>query len=403
MLEINQDFRDFVERHSQEDPARLKLHFSGKDPGFDMDFALLQIECRRKGRGKLDRFLSHPDFLFADRLSAEQSSDLAVAGFHRTLAAGTETVVDLTAGLGADALSIAGDCRRVTAIELVPLKAEVLRHNASVLGLERVDVVCADCMEWLRGFRERADLMFIDPARRDGAGKRTYAFRDCAPDIASNLPLVMERCRRLLVKASPLLDVSKASEELGRVSRVFAVSHRGECKELLFELLPEGNGEEETTFTAVDILTDGTVRTLSQRGSRSRSEVLYAGDDAVKAERMAGGLYLYEPGATVMKLALWGELCRRYPDIRKMAPNTHLFLSETLYPDFPGRRMRVTAVPTGKELKRMGGRRMTVVSRNYPATAAEMRKKLKLAEGDREFLYCLRLGEKAMTLLCEPV
>lgn len=418
MYEINQDFREFVKRHADADLLRLRLSCAGKEFSFDLDFALMQIECRRKGKGKLDRFLEHPDFLFADRLSEEQSSDLAVAGFHRDLCAGAARVVDLTAGLGADAMSIAEACRSVTAIELNPLKQRILDHNIRILGLSGIETVCADSMKWLEGMDGVADLMFIDPARRNSSGEKVHAFADCCPDIVGNLDLVMSRCRRLLIKASPLLDVTKGLKELPGVTDVYAVSCRGECKELLFEINKETANGARVRLHAVEIQKDGAISILDETEGESQEKdgepkgteagnkcgtVRMSGPDILERDFGCSPLYLYEPTASLMKLRMWEAVSVRFPETVKADTNTHLFLSPRFYPAFPGRRMRVKKQINGKELKGMKGRKLSVVSRNYPVAAADIRKKQKLAEGDREFLYCFRLGNRPVMLLCEPV
>lgn len=226
---------EFIEANRGLTGAEAMLRAGSGAHGFDLREAATQIDCRRKCAGKLPGFLKHSRFRFPDPLSAEQCTREDVARFHASLIEPGERVLDMTAGLGIDAMSLALGGARVTAVEIDAARAQALRENAALLGAQ-LQVLFADSRKVLEELPEPVDTIFIDPARRDSAGRRTYGFADCTPDLLSLLPLIMSRCSRLLVKASPLLDVTQILRELPGVSRLRAVEAGGECKELLIEV-----------------------------------------------------------------------------------------------------------------------------------------------------------------------
>ncbi len=393
--ETAEDFRQFVRDHSTEDTGKLRLKFAAKTGSvpFDLGFAIDQIECRQRTRTKLPRFLSCESALFPAVVSAEQASDEGIALFHASLLRGDESVADLTAGLGIDAMTMARSCREMTAIELDPLRAEVLRYNTEVLGINNIKILCADSMEFLQG-APHFDVCFIDPARRGEFNSRKYRFADCTPDIVSHLPLLMIHCDRLLVKASPLLDLTAIREELPGVTRLWVLSRKGECKEILVEVRAEG---EFQSVTAAEIDGDGKAETFTVAAQN-------LGNDGVHyvAAVPIPGLYLYEPAAAVMKLAPWGELCRRWPNISKVGHNSHLFISEERLTGFPGKEYRIDELPDKKRLKTLKGTRLNVLTRNYPLTPAQLKKKLGVTDGDPLTLIATRWGTAQVPtlLLC---
>ena len=394
-INLADDFWNFVSDNASTDPVKLRLKFTGKtDIPFDVDFAITQIESRRKTARKLPRFTASPRTLFPTVVSAEQASDELVASFHAGLIGGCASVADLTAGLGIDAMCNAANRpdRIVTAVEIDPLKCRCLRHNASALGIGNLRVMESDCLEWLRE-APRHDTLFIDPARRGENNRRTYAFSDCVPDIIGSLPLIMSRCDTLLVKASPLLDISAILKELPRVDHIHAVGAHGECKELLISIK---DGAKFDGVTTVELFDDGRVFTLdSEYPADPQRCVAMTGDEPEV------GFFVHEPTATMMKTACWPAVTDRWPELRKISANTHLFISESVAGEFPGRIWRIKSVVGKRELKKLKGERLSVVSRNHPLTAPRIREEYRLREGDGEFLIACRWGQRETPVILQ--
>lgn len=422
-------FFEFIENHANEDSSKLLLKYNGKTRDFDLKFALTQIECRKKGAVKLKNFISNPGMLFPDSLAYEQSSHEAVAMFHSSLAGSSHSVLDMTAGLGIDAMAFANKCASVTACEINATKADVLAHNSQASGLDNFTVLNADSVEWLKSNDTRFNTIFIDPARRDCHNGRVYNFRDCLPDVVTLQDFLTCRCDTLLIKASPLLDISATLKDIHCVKSIRAVSVNGECKEILIEASSgklktnaDNDSGESLSGTiadckilkeAIDLNNDGDiVSRFSFQSNLNSSNVNYASfagfgsddtGDGKMDNRQYSYRYLYEPNAPMMKLSPWGELCDRMRGLHKLDPSSHLFVSDSYIAEFPGRILKIDRAIGKKHAKEIQGSHLNVVSRNYPLSPDEIRKKYSLKEGSDKFLYATRIASKPIMILAEKI
>lgn len=407
-FEISQKTADFISDHAQDDPAALRLKFSGRLDYLseeELDFALVQIEARRKTRKKIPSFLSNPGFMFPTAVSAEQASNEAVARFHASLSDKDARILDMTAGLGIDAMTFAIAGTHVTACELEPIKCDALRHNAGILGLDErhLKATCGDSVRILEESERHYDLIFIDPARRGHSGQRVHALADCQPDVIACMPALLEKGDRILVKASPLLDLALIRNTVENLRHIYVVCFRGECKEVLMEI--HGNDSNSKTFTGITAVDLDWSREISRFDVDATDEATPLPASATNSERRraASYAYLYEPNAGVMKTMAWDALSRSFPDMAKAGPNTHIFLSDTLYEAFPGRVMRIAGEMDKKALKRMKGMKVNVVSRNHPLSAPQLSAKYGITAGGEDFLYALRWQDSPTFLLCKPI
>lgn len=390
------DISTFIKENADRKPNELRLKYHGKDLGFDLAYAITQIESRGKFRHKLPAFTA-AGLVFPDSLAGEQATHEGVARWHANMAGVCGNVIDLTAGLGMDTFALADKALHVTACEKDSLRARALEANTKALGLEdKVAVAEGDCMDTLRGGEDRFDLAFIDPARRDGNNSRVYNLRDCTPDVTELLPEIMAKCSRLLIKASPMLDVSQTARDIPGLTALYAVSVKGECKEVLAEVGPSSTA---IRYEAVDLTPEGEgISCFGYNADDAGADVVYA-----EASDIVPGAWLYEPNASVMKLGCWHQMQSRWPGLRKLDKSSHLFVSDALIPDFPGRGLRITGVPTGRGVKRLKGTRANVVSRNHPLGADALRRQLGVAEGDTTFIYGTRMASKPVLIVAERV
>lgn len=405
MITDDKNFWNFIKEYENVDVAELMLQFGGKDQknqnqasGFNVRDAVQQIECRRKTRYKLNSFLRHPKFYFPTALAAEQASDERVAAYHASLIGKGKKVVDMTAGLGIDAMTIAVAGNETTAIELEQPKCKALEHNSKILGIAGFNVVNADSTEFMKERYGDFDCIFIDPARRDKSQHRTYFFKDCLPDVTRFYSNVMEAGKVMYIKASPILDLNAIIQELDSVGRIHVVSVDHECKEILVELRPDSTFKE---ICVVDISRDGKIESLTvDSGYLGKNDAKYAAENDLKA-----GNYLYEPSAGIMKLRSASCLTDKFPGLKQACVNTWVFLSNTYYPDFPGRKLRITDIPTKKTIKVLRGERRCVVTRNYPIGSSQLMSKLELKEGESQFIYGIRFGAKSKPTIidCEKL
>lgn len=356
----------------------LRLKAAGDADKLDR---ILQEECRERCSSKLSDTLKNEGFRFPTLLSAEQSSSDALAEAHAGLVDEGCTVLDMTCGLGIDAFHVARKAAHVTVVDIEPTIAEAARHNADVLGLDNIEVICADSVEWLRNSDRRFDVIFIDPARRADNGGRLYALSACRPEVVAILPLLRGHASKIIIKASPMLDPAQMLSELGGDADIIVFGTSGECKELT-AVIP-GSGRitaGDITFTA---------------GEEHEAIADYAVADDING-------YIYEPSAIVMKAAPYKLISSRY-GLLKLDRNTHLYSSDRLAADFPGRIYKIDKVLKmgNKAVRELSGIEADVAVRNFPMTADALKKKLKIKRGGdgRKRLFGVTVRNERMLIL----
>ncbi len=400
-MEVNEHMIEFVREHANDDVNGLRLKYNKKkteELDFDLEFAFLQIEARKKARKKLSDFLSHRDFVFPTLLSAEQASNEAVAKFHASLVSSSASLLDLTAGLGIDDMSFALSGVDVTACEIDAFKCEALRHNSRVIGIaDKLKIFNGDAIDFVRNYNIKYDVVYADPARRNYAGTRVHALKDCQPDILSAIQEILGIAPRLLVKSSPLLDLTLIRNTVSDLKHIYVVCFKGECKEVLIDIQKDSSFEG---ITVVDIDTNG-------EKSRFHTNFLTK-DHESKAplcsrKKASDYRYLYEPNSGVMKTGAWNELSNIFPELSKADSNTHIFLSDVFYFNFPGRVMEIYSEPDKSALRALKGTKINIVSRNYPLSAPQISTKFSLKPGSERFLYAFRYRETPTLVIATTV
>ena len=395
---MNQETLAFIEANAGADVRRLALQ-AGRHPGVDMAFALDQIAGRQAARRKLPSWAAVEGLVYPPHLSMEQCSGEAAARYKadvaRRLCGGGGRLVDITGGFGVDFAFMARGFAEATYVERQERLCAVARHNLPLLGLPGAGVVCADGTEYLRSM-EPAAMVYVDPARRDAAGGRTFAIGDCTPDVGALRSELLLKARWVMVKLSPMLDWRKAVADMGgSVREVHIVSVGGECKELLL-VMGEGGG------LAVHCVNDGQDFAFEDDGAAGSSGGL--GGDALGG---LAGMWLYEPNASVMKAGCFGLLERRF-GVRALARDSHLFASRAAVAGFPGRGFVVERASTmnkrGLKAALQGIGKANVAVRNFPMTVDGLRRRLKMGEGGSVYIFATTLADRTHVLLvCSKV
>jgi hypothetical protein len=221
---FSDEFRRSVEANFDREP--LKIALDGRVPNAAM--VASQVKYLRRAEGKLPSY--HAARCILPSRAFEQSSSEAVAA--RKSYSGV-VAVDLTCGLGVDALALSKRFERVIAIERDATLAAIARENFRRLGAHNIEVVNSSAEEFLNTADLRADLVYADPDRRDAVGRKMVRLEDCSPDIVALLPRIERIAPRLAVKLSPLFDVDELFRVFGPGTTVEVVSFGGECKEVI--------------------------------------------------------------------------------------------------------------------------------------------------------------------------
>lgn len=381
----------FAKEHENEDTTRLLLS-AARYPAIDMPAAVQQIEGLRAAKEKWPSLLQCDGFLYPPRLNREQASSEATAEWKsiRITKRSSGRVADLTGGMGIDTLAFARQAEEVDYVERDANLCTLMEHNLKALNVNNVTVHCGDSLEWLQRQSRSFDLIFVDPARRDKRGRKVAAFEDCTPDIIAHQELLLSKGKEILVKASPMIDISLAASQLRNISDIYVIAVQGECKEVLFLCGQPGNEPRIHCHHLHHGEVDDFVFT---REEEEQAQANYASE--VRK-------YLYEPNAALMKAGPF-KLLSQMEKVDKLARNTHLYTSDSLLQYFPGRAFSVLAElkPTRKEVQKwIPAMKVHVVTRNYPVAAADMQKQLGLKEGGDLFVVATTVGLDKKTFLC---
>lgn len=387
MVELSDTTYRWIADNEKADTIKLRLKYHGNP---EMELAITQIECRRKTTVKLADTLSCSRFIFPNTLAAEQSTSDALAEFHATLIEPGSRVLDMTCGLGIDAYHCARRADSVTAIDINPEVTEAVVHNAGALGLDNIKVVCADSVEWTETTNMQFDTIFIDPARRGDNGERLFALSHCRPDVVSLLPTMQRIARRVIIKASPMLDVSRTISELRCVEAIYLIGTPTECKELTAVIdfsLPENNSP---VLHAVTVGFPTLTFTAAEESATTVAPLM-----------PKNGMTLYEPLPAVLKSGAFSTFAARY-GLSPIHPHTHLYLSDRNTADIPARRYEITAVvPFSRQgMGQLGDIHQANISvRNFIVSAPELSKKLKLRDGGNIHIFGVKAPDSSYLLL----
>ena len=385
------ELRDFIHEHINDDTAELLLA-ARKYPDIDVPFVVEQIEARRRLKGKLPEWYENKDIIMGGRVPAEQCSSELTARYKQSIVKG-ESLCDMTGGMGVDFWYMSEGMERAIYTERNEELCSIAKHNFQVLqplGVEYV-IRCGDGRELPI---PSVDIIYLDPARRAGDGSRVYAMEDCEPNIVEWQDELLKHAKMVLVKLSPMVDLTDVLRKLKGVKELHIVGVKNECKEVLVKAhaLDDSACAGCVEVHCVDFLTSGKIEyVFSVLGGMEISLI----DGEVKR-------YLYEPDVTLMKAGAFGSLCARYP-VWQLDVDTHLMTSDEWIPEFPGRVFEVEEmIPfSSKVLKRLKKEipQANIAVRNFVMTADELRKKTGIKDGGDVYLFGAKVKDMGQMLL----
>ena len=335
---------------------------------------LQQVEGKERTAEKLPTFASIPDWWYPVRLSCEQCSSELAARYKASLVSG-EKMADLTGGYGVDTYFLS---ENFTHTDYVEQNAELCRIATHNFAHKPITIHNTSAEEFLTSAGQY-DLIFLDPARRDSHGGKVFRLEDCTPNVVELLPSLLTHSKRVLLKLSPMLDLTQAIHALSAVTwDVYVVAIKNEVKEVL--LLSNGSGQ----ITAIDLAQQDQAFTFT-REEESNSPFNF---------HLSPFTFLYEPSAAILKAGAYKLIAERF-GLLKLDVNTHLYSSETLIENFPGRVWRITEK---QDLKQAN-----VLCRNYPLTPDQLKKKLHLRDGGTAFVIGCRVAGKPTLFFAERV
>ncbi len=346
-----------------------------------------QVESKKRCEKKLPGWFNSPGIYYPIKLAVEQSSSEITASYKSKLIKGNN-VIDITGGFGVDSFYFSKVAKHVVYCELNAELFSIAKHNAGVLGSNNIEFYPGDGMQYIENSKQGFDTIFIDPSRRVKSQK-VFFLKDCEPDVVSNLDTLLAKAhRQIIIKSSPLLDITSGLKELKHVSQVHILSIKNECKELLWLLEPGFTGEPQIICSALTINRE---QTLNFRQEEERQEIIKTYSSPLT--------YLYEPDACLLKAGCFKLMASKF-EVSKLDKNTHLYTSGTLQKNFIGKIFIVEDVMDYKSfIKKMPVHKANIISRNFPLSVQELKKKHKLDDGGNKFLIFSRVNREKLKVI----
>ena len=389
----------FIAEHSADDVSRLILDRK-KYPGIDIDLAVNCIESRRKLKGKVQEWYENPELIFPLKLSAEQCSSSATGAYKASLAeriAGTDKgwrLADLTGGLGVDSWLFSQRASKVIYNEMQQALCDAARHNFKTLGATNITIsngiASEDTISEI--LFENVDIVYMDPARRGEGGKKVFLLEDCTPDVLTLKDIIFRHARHILLKLSPMADITMACSRLGDSCReVHVVGAGGECKELLIWMDKEWN--EEYTIISTELHPGASLSIFSFKPSEEKS----ATGSPTRSLKDNSPVFLFEPGKALMKAGAFNLISQRF-EITKLGRSTHYYTMDN-------KDTALALQPYGKvyeilECEQLNKRsikdfsikypKAEVTARNIEMDTETLKKKMGITSGDDAHIFGLK-------------
>ena len=370
-------------------------------------FLLQQVDGYQRTKEKLPTFAGMQDWWYPVRLSCEQCSSEATARYKCSLLPTLPyTLTDLTGGYGVDTYFMSERATKAHYVERNEDLCKIVAHNFQTTR-PQVNIHNTDAIHYLQDMPS-CDVIYLDPARRDKHGGKVFRLEDCEPNVVEILPALRSKAKLIIIKLSPMLDISQALHSLEGTWDVHIVAVKNEVKEVLLvsglDRYPpvtttEGyRRDNEGMVYATNMLTtsDTPVGFSFSRSEEREAQCEYY--DGSREELISAGAYVYEPNAAIIKAGAFKLVAQRY-GLCKMAPNTHLYLSKELVEDFPGRVWQIIE----SNMKDAKNTQASILTRNYPLTPEQLRKKLKIKDSDTLTIIGARIGDKPTLLLAKRV
>lgn len=369
------EVQEYIFIHADEDEKKLLLKHK-----FILDLLSVliaqQIAARKKAETKLPLFYKTKGIVYPPSLNLEQSSSEATAKFKSEIIRkeiGKKLGgADLTGGFGIDSFFLSQAVEQFDYVEKDVELWNVARHNHLLLKT-KISHHNKSAERFLAESTAHYDFIFIDPSRRDSKARKVFSLSDCTPDVTLLLPILLERADFILLKASPLLDIKQGLRELAGIKKVIVLSVANECKEVLFLIQKDFVGEPLVETYNLDV-----------EGKIKHSFHFYSSDEGKVFSKFNGPLkFLYEPNASILKSGAFKTVGEKF-GLTKIHPNTHLYTSNDFLKEFPGRIFEVEQLSFAA--KSLPEKKANVITRNYPLSPEELKKKLKLNDGGEKFV-----------------
>ena len=387
---LHPEIQKFITTNIGADSSKLALQ---KNPFPEVNWIAIlnQIAAKTKAKEKLPTFFKTENIIYPSKISVEQTSSEKTALYKASIVSGY-TLIDLTGGFGVDDLYFSKIMKNVIHCEIDEELSKLVQHNFEVLGIQNIQCELGDSSIYLDKTQTKFDWIYIDPSRRNDTKGKVFMLKDCLPNVPELLPFYFTKSDKILIKTSPILDISAGLLELSNVKCIHIVAVDNEVKELIWELSKSFIGT--TSIKTVNSTNDK----KEEFGFELNSNTTFPNYGLPKK-------YLYEPNSAIMKSGGLDEIGIQY-HLEKLHQHSHLYTSGDKI-DFPGRVFEIQeAISYAKsEMKSfLENKKANITTRNFPDSVEEIRKKWKIKEGGN--LYCFfttDINNHKIVLICNKI
>ena len=385
---LNHKIQEFINSQLNSSASDLMLKASSY-PEWDMKAIAQQLVGKQIAKKKLPTWFNNNEILYPVRLSMEQCSSEETAKY-KTKIINSGCGIDLTGGFGVDTIFLSKKCESLIYCERNEDLASLVTHNFKALNQHNCEVYVGDGVEYIKNLK-KIDWIFVDPSRRKES-QRVFRLEDCEPNVTELIDLFFDKAEHLLIKTAPLLDIQQTLSDLEAVKEVHVIAVNNECKEVLYLLEKDFIGEALIFCVNLKKEHEEEFRfTLSQE-----QEVLSLYSEPLE--------YIYEANAAIMKAGAFKSIASKH-ELYKLHKHSHLYTSQKLISEFPGRSFKVKEVlnPDKKSLTKLP-KKGNLACRNYPHKVDVLKKKLKLNDGGNDYIFATTLkGKQFKLIVCEKV
>ena len=406
-MKMTEKLQQFVHDHEADDLVELLLCASRYED-VDVKTAVVQIKARGRIKDKLPKWYNDRRLFFPSTLAAEQCSSEVTALYKQRFVRSGDIICDLTGGLGVDTYYFSKKAGSVIYVEKDEGYCNAAQYNMDILGSSNVCIINGDAVELVTNDDIRISgvgVFYVDPARRGTGNKRMFALNDCEPDMDRIWPVLLEKKCKIIVKLSPMLDLTQVLTQLPGINELHIVSVKNECKELLAvaagltPTLPQGEVRNQVDIICVNYSSGG-----DEQIFRFNMQGEYAAELCLAEEV---GKYLYEPNTSILKAGAYKSVALYY-NVKKLNVSSHLYTSDNVVTTFPGRIFEVREViPFSNrtcKLLMLEIPQANITTRNFPLSVVELRKRMHISEGGDIYLFATTLkAEKKVFIRCGKI
>ena len=382
---LNTGVQDFINYNLTTDIVSVLLKKSVFDTISSKELAE-QIEAKNKCKYKLPSWYKTKKIYYPNKLNIEQCSSELTADYKAQIVGG-KSLVDLTGGFGVDSYYFSKKIGQVFHCEINENLSKIAAHNFDVLGGMNTEVIPLNGLDFLQHSNEEYDWIYVDPSRRSESKRKVFLLSDCTPDIMEHLEFLFKKSKNILLKTSPLLDISSGLKQLKNVKEIHVVAVNNEVKELLW-VLQDG------------FVNDVMVKTINlKKGLNETYDFTWSEEKRTSLTFTKPQNFLYEPNAAILKAGAFKLIAKNFK-VSKLNPHSHLYTSEELV-EFPGRSFKIENVIdyNKKELKKLRDTKANITIRNFPENVANIRKRFNIKDGGDDYLFFTTLNKNQLIVI----